>query len=83
MTKNDKLYLAFGKCFNRSRLSDEECELLSNIKITELINKHALNDIQARQILLWCQLESQRKKNNSNIESCEDTGASNNSYFRT
>ena len=37
MTKQDKINLIAGKCFNNSSLTDEECDLLHATKISELI----------------------------------------------
>ena len=61
MKKEDKLNLAFGKCFAKSRLTEDECEMLLNINLLELISKYGLNEIQAREIMLWCQRECQRR----------------------
>tara|TARA_B100001287_G_C22573216_1_gene477279 strand:- start:581 stop:841 length:261 start_codon:yes stop_codon:yes gene_type:complete len=60
MKKADKLNLAFGKCFAKSKLTDEECEMIMSLNILELVTKHLFNDIQARKIMLWCQQEYQR-----------------------
>ena len=61
MKKEDKLNLAFGKCFAKSKLTEEECDLLLDIRISELIIKHSFNEIQSRHIMLWCQSECQRR----------------------
>ena len=62
MKKEDKLSLAFGKCFANSKLTEEECEMLLDLKLLDLITKHGLNDTQSRQVMLWCQRECQRRQ---------------------
>ena len=61
MKKADKLNLAFGKCFAKSKLTDEECEMIMKLTVLELVTKHSFNDIQSRKIMLWCQQEHQRR----------------------
>ena len=63
MKKNDKIYVIIGKCFGRYRLTLEECSLLHDMKIHELIIKHGLNENQSREVLLWCQQNLQNHMN--------------------
>ena len=63
MTKNDKICVIIGKCFGRYKLTLEECEMLHDMKINELIVKQGLNENQAREVLLWCQQNHQRHMN--------------------
>jgi hypothetical protein len=67
MKKSDKLNIAFGNCFNRpnTSLTLEECELLKDISISDLVTKYDFNDIQAMRIKTWCKNESQRHINNT------------------
>ena len=60
MKKEDKLNLAFGKCFAKSNLTEPECEMLRSLNIQDLMSKHGLNEVQSREIMLWCQRECQR-----------------------
>lgn len=83
MKKADKLNLAFGKCFNKSHLTPEECNLILNITLQELMSKHGFNEIQSRQVLLWCQSECQRKSNSFFLDTREETETSNSRYYRT
>ena len=63
MTKNDKICLIIGKCFGRYKLTLEECDMLHDMKIVELVTKHGLNENQSREVLLWCQQNHQRHMN--------------------
>tara|TARA_B100001063_G_C16771190_1_gene561715 strand:+ start:1730 stop:1912 length:183 start_codon:yes stop_codon:yes gene_type:complete len=45
--------------------------MLHDMKISELIIKHDLNENQSREVLLWCQQNHQRHMNNMDI-SLED-----------
>ena len=63
MTKNDKICVIIGKCFGRYKLTLEECSILHDMKISELIIKHGLNENQSREVLLWCQQNNQRHMN--------------------
>ncbi len=71
MTKNDKICLIIGKCFGRFNLSLEECTMLHDMKISELVTKHGLNENQSREVLLWCQQNHQRHMNAMDV-SLED-----------
>ena len=83
MKKADKLNLAFGKCFNKSRLVQEECNLILDISILDLMTKHGFNEIQSREIKLWCDLECKRTKNNYSLESRSELEHTDTGYFRT
>ena len=86
MKKEDKLNLAFGKCFSKSLLTEEECDMLLDIKISELIIKHGFNEIQSREIMLWCQNECQRRLSPAYLpkEDYEDSdNLSNKKFYRT
>ncbi len=83
MKKADKLNLSFGKCFNKSYLTKEECDLILDLNLLELMSKHGFNELQSREILLWCQSECQRKRNDYLIDTREDTLTSNSIYYRT
>ena len=61
MKKEDKLNLAFGKCFSNSSLLEEECLMLLDMKLIDLMTKHGFNETQARAIMNWCQVECQRR----------------------
>lgn len=83
MKKADKLNLAFGKCFNKSHLTKEECDLILDVNLLELMSKHGFNEIQSREILLWCQSECQRKSNNYLLDTREDTSTPDLTNYRT
>ena len=63
MTKNDKICVIIGKCFGRYKLTLEECAMLHDMKIFELVTKHGLNENQSREVLLGCQQNHQRHIN--------------------
>ena len=67
MTKNDKITLIIGKCFGRYKLTLEECSMIHDMKITDLIIKHGLNENQSREVLLWCQQNNQRHMNRMDL----------------
>lgn len=83
MKKVDKLNLAFGKCFNKSILTDEERELILNINILELMTKHGFNETQSRQIKLWCDLECKKRSNSYHLDTRSEFEHSDTGYFRT
>ena len=61
MTKQDKLDLIAGKCFNNSSLTDEECDLLHSTKISELI-KLGFNLDQANHMMRCCKRNMQKRR---------------------
>ena len=67
MTKNDKICIIIGKCFGRYSLNMEECAMLHDMKISELIIQHGLNENQSREVLLWCQQSHQKHINAMDI----------------
>ena len=83
MKKADKLNLAFGKCFNKSRLTPEECSLILDIKMSEMISKHGLNEIQTSQIKLWCKSECHRQSIDYLLDTREEASHTDTGYFRT
>tara|TARA_B100000131_G_C18092039_1_gene602596 strand:- start:1484 stop:1744 length:261 start_codon:yes stop_codon:yes gene_type:complete len=86
MKKEDKLNLAFGKCFSKSRLTEAECEMLLDLNLLELMTKHGLNEVQSRKVMLWCQRECQRRNSPAYLPK-EDTYEIeldlNRKYYRT
>jgi hypothetical protein len=83
MKKADKLNLAFGKCFYKSRLTPEECRLILDINMSDIISKHGLNEIQARQIKLWCKSECHRQSIDYLLDTREEASHTDTGYFRT
>ena len=83
MKKADKLNLAFGKWFNKSRLTQEERTFILDLKMSELMSKHGFNEIQARQIKLWCDSECRRRSNNYQLDTREEVEHTNTGYYRT
>jgi hypothetical protein len=71
MKKEDKLNLAFGKCFAKSNLTEAECEMLRSLSLLELVSKYGLNEVQSREIMLWCQRECQRTGSSAFVPSEE------------
>jgi hypothetical protein len=69
MTKQDKLDLIAGKCFNNSSLADEECDLLHSTKISELI-KLGFNLDQADFMMRCCKRNMLKRR--SKIKVSED-----------
>lgn len=69
MTKQDKLDLIAGKCFNNSSLTDEECDLLHSTKISELI-KLGFNLDQANLMMRCCKRNMLKRR--SEFKTSED-----------
>ena len=84
MKKEDRLNLAFAKCLNQQQLTDDECDLVVSLKISDLTSvKHGFNENQARKILLWCQQECQRKGNSYLLDTRETSNIPHSKYYRT
>jgi len=61
MTKQDRLNLIAGKCFNNSSLTDEECDLLHSMKISDLVSQgYSLN--QAEHMMKCCKRNMLRRR---------------------
>ena len=60
MKKADKINLAIGNCFAKVELSEEECLVLQDISVLELITKHGLNEDQANLVKSWCKRSQQK-----------------------
>jgi len=64
LNKNDRdqLNIAIGKCFAKSPLDMYDKEiLLKEGTLMNLINEYGLNENQAREVILWCQLQCQKE----------------------
>lgn len=82
MKKADELYLAFGKCFSRSRLTQKECDLLAAMSLQELMTKHGFNESQSREILKWCQIQCQKSQASFDPAQREDSNKPEMHYYR-
>ena len=63
MKKEDKILLAIGKCFSRSKLLPEDCDLLQSLSSLELVNKYQLNELQINLVKNWCKRSQQIRAN--------------------
>lgn len=61
MKREEKINLAIAKCFGKSHLTEEDVSTIKQLSTLELIEDHGLNANQARNVILWCQSECQRK----------------------
>jgi len=60
MNKSEKISIAIGKCFNKSRLLEDDMNTIKDLGASGLLD-HGLNENQIRQVMLWCQHECQRE----------------------
>jgi hypothetical protein len=60
MKKTNKVDLAIALALGRTPLCEESLSLLKELTLTNLVEKHSLNDIQARNVMLWCRVQDQR-----------------------
>ena len=74
MKKQDKIDLAIGKCFAKSSLNEEECDLIQSLSIMELATKHGLNENQSNLVKSWCKLSQQRRLHEFDYETKFENG---------
>tara|TARA_B000000557_G_C20513996_1_gene333395 strand:+ start:81 stop:302 length:222 start_codon:yes stop_codon:yes gene_type:complete len=57
MEKKDEIILIIAKSLskNKQKLTPEEIEICKDLKAIDFVKDHGLNDIQANEIVKWCE----------------------------
>ena len=60
MKISERIDVCIGKCFNKSRLSQEDIDCTIGLSQSDLISKHGLNQDQSDRVIRWVKQECQR-----------------------
>ena len=72
MKISEKIDVCIGKCFNKSRLSQEDIDCTKELSQSELIEKHGLNQDQSDCVVRWIKHECQRIEAQKSLEPREE-----------
>ena len=72
MKISERIDICIGKCFNRSRLSQEDIDCTKDFSQSELITKHGLNQDQSDCVIKWIKHERQRIEAQKSLQTREE-----------